>query len=86
MCLSGRLPVAERLTTDDLWTAIPKSNRCKVSFAMLKDTVNRLNKMGARIVRECREDGAPESESIGGVHVDSRSSQNAPHEPRGANH
>lgn len=62
-------PKAEYLTVDDLWTAIPQMNRCKVSFAMLKDTVTRLNKMGGRIVRECREEGAPEQETIGGVHV-----------------
>ena len=68
--LSTVTPKAERLAVDDLWTAVPKMNRAKVSFAMLAETVKRLNAMGVRIVRECREEGAPEQEAIGGVHVD----------------
>lgn len=67
--LSTVTPKAERLAVDDLWTAIPKMNRAKVSFAMIVETVKNLNAMGVRIVRECREEGAPEQEAIGGVHI-----------------
>jgi len=73
--------IAQRLTSDDLFSAMPPRMREKASFDGLRTLADNLNKMGVRIVRNLREEGAPKQVTISCVHVDSRGSQNASDHP-----